>query len=1064
MNSIGLQCRENRHEGRFLLGGVDAPLSVLPTLWSGSAGVGERTRTPFLNLEAFAIRIPWISKNAVTFGIPHPIPLFLLALILLASSGCGSNTPNKSESVDGVLSSDAAELMRQAAASRDWEAADRYAKEAMIENPGDPDLMTMAAAIAAFSGRKEQGAELLVEVAKLTDFDPSRVDAAVSGLIEVGEVYNAISLLEESLKENPDQWQHRRTLVGFWNEVQRTEQIPSHLAKLIQSRKFDVKLLMSTTDTATRRLSRKTFDRLIERNPNDHRVRLAEAFLLLYQRDGSGAAEVLEDILQYHQGFAPAYAMYGQALVNCERWEELPDWAAEAPRGSKDYADYWLTIGDVCSRQERAAQAARAYWEATKRDPGSHKAWERLAQSLRIVEEQEESGSAGVSEQTFDQIHDHANRLLELREAFNDFAGHGKESQSSATRLADVLFDLGRTWEAEAWSALALGMEKDASVPLDGLRGDVLDRLRRDQDWYSTEVPARRIDLSFLPEPAIRKTDSIVDDSEKLVIPTVPTHNHVRLSLRSDAWGLEGVGADNDPSDPKVAPLIRSTGVGGGSVDYDLDGLPDLVVMNAGGTMLQLDSKPNELMRNLGGKFASVGVEAAIATTEYGQGVAIGDLNEDGFPDLFFAALGANRLLRNNGDGTFTDCTRECLKQNSGTEQRWTTSAAFFDVDGDACSDLITANYCQISPSLVDPCPDENGIPGPCHPLTFPPDTDQFFRNGQDGVLSDVTERWAESIVPGLGLGILAGALDGAAGGVFVANDMTRNAYYARRAKGPVELRDSAGARGVSVDGRSLVQASMGIAASDLDLDGDLDLYVTGFGREYNVYYEQVAPGVWKDSTARLDLVEPTLALVAFGSQAIDLDNDGLDELLVTNGHIGEFNYPEAPPYAQEFQAFRRGGNGRFELLDSNRWDEYFTRSHVGRALWKMDVNVDGRPDAVVTHAREQLALLINESEDPNGCIGFQLVGRDVSRDAVGAVIRFEVDGKPRTLWRVSGDGYFCTNESTLIAGLGSASEITDVTVTWHDGTVQQCDTLRANGLYLIIQDLDPYLLHGYKH
>ena len=337
MNSIGQQCRENRHVGRFLIGGVDVPLCHIPALRSGFAGFGERKRTPCLNQMAFRTGIPWINRNAIASGMPQLIPLFLLALFLMASSGCDKST-GKPESAE-VEVTDAAAMMRQSAAARDWEAADRYAKEAMIESPGDPDLMTMAAAIAAFSGRKSEGAELLVEVAKLTNWEPSRVDAAVSGLIEVGEVYNAISLLEESLKKNPDHWQHRRTLVGFWNEVQRTEQIPSHLAKLIQSRKFDVKILMSTTDTATRRLSRKTFDRLIERNPKDHRVRLAEAFLLLYQRDGSAAAEVLEDILKHHQDFAPAYAMYGQALVNCERWEELPDWAAEAPKDSRDYAD-----------------------------------------------------------------------------------------------------------------------------------------------------------------------------------------------------------------------------------------------------------------------------------------------------------------------------------------------------------------------------------------------------------------------------------------------------------------------------------------------------------------------------------------------------------------------------------------------------------------------------------------------------------------------------------------------------------------------------------------------------
>ncbi len=980
----------------------------------------------------------------------HYSVAFLIACLVFALIGCDrQQSPESAPSTQATeaLEKDAVAKMREAIDARDWELAETYSKQALIENPSDPDIMTLAASVAAFRDHKREAAMMLVDAAKLADFEPpARVDSAIRALIDVGEVYPAIELLEASLQQHPDRNDERLTLVGFWNEVQRTDRLSAHLQKLIQSRAFSLHLLLSTTDTSGRRMSLETSKKLLERNPNDLRCRLADATVFLTRRDATSAAEVLEAIMQRHPDFAPAHAMYGQALTATLRWAEIPRWLEQSVPGSSDYADHWLTLGDFALEQDLPSQAARAYWEATRRDPNRSDAWDRLRLAVGRLLESDSPFRDQLSADQLRTITDHANRLLAVRETFNDFAAGTRKSQTAAVRVAEALADAGRLWEAEAWAALATTLSEEPSVRLESVRVEVLNQLRRNRGWVSKETPAMGIDFSFLPLPKVSGWDGT---KRRLIVPTVPTHDHIRMTEQTARWGLQGVGDGNDPSDPRLAALIRSTGVGGGTLDYDLDGWPDLLVMNAGGSMLETDSLPNQMMRNLGESFVSVGELAGIDDTHYGQGVAVGDFNEDGFPDLFFANLGKNLLLRNNGDGTFTDCSDRLVGDIPKT---WSTSGAFVDIDGDAITDLVVTQYCRPVPKLSEPCPDEAGRLGPCHPLAFPADTDQFFAGTKDGTLVDATARWVGEPLPGRGLGILSGALDGRQIGIFVANDMSRNSYYTAADGDRSQLVDSASARGVAVDGRSLAQASMGIAASDFDQDGDLDLYVTGFGREYNILYEQVATGIWKDETAKLNLIEPTLSVVGFGTQAIDLDNDGIDEIVVTNGDIGKFPDEKERPFEQPLQVFRRAGDGIFALLEDDAWGDYFRNGHVGRALWTTDVNRDGKNDVVVTHTREQIGLLVNQTSDENHRIGLKLVGTACSRDAVGAVIRFQVDGKPRTLWILSGDGYFCSNEKTLIAGLGEVSDVTDLTVTWQDGSVDAIGRLQADKQYLIVQ------------
>ena len=930
-----------------------------------------------------------------------------------------------------------------------WELARQHSQQALVAHPDHPDVITDAAKVAAMCNRKREAARLMVDAATAANYEPpTRVDFAVQALIDVGELYEAIDLLERCLAGHPGNHHHRRTLVGFLGEVQRIELVQPHFEILVRHRSFDVPFLVANTEWSTRRLSTKTADTMLERNPEDHRVRLANARYLSDSRDSAEAERVLEEILEHHPKFAPAHALLGQILIASQELDRLQAWFEGLPPECDKHVDYWLTLGDWAANRGRHDESARAYWEATRRDPNESTAWSRLALSIRHLRDSDDAVASTVSDDQLDDIDRRTAELLELRKQFHSFGASNRTSQRYAAKVARSLSALGRNWEAEAWAAAATTLGDDLSDELPSLRQSIIAKLREDTSWMSGRWnPALTIDLSALPRPAIT-ADLAAAPIRSGVVPTVISVDHIRLSEQSDKWGLASIGSKNSPIDASLGPLIQSTGIGGGTVDYDLDGRGDVLVMGAGGTMLKSDSFANELMRNFGDRFVQVTGPAGVGDTGFGQGVAVGDFNEDGFPDLFYGNLGRNRLLRNNGDGTFTDCSE--LLEDDGAEE-WTTCGAFIDVNGDRISDLITSNYCETVANLDKPCPNAEGKPGPCHPLKFPAMSDRFFAGTADGRLINVTDEWTPPVSPGRGLGILAGSLELGQIGILIVNDMSANEFYTHGDGRGERLTESAAVRGVAVDGRTMTQASMGIASGDFDGDGDLDIYVTGFGREYNILYEQVTPGFWKDETGKLGLVEPTLPVVGFGTEAIDLDDDGIDEFVVTNGHIGEFD-GDSLPYRQPFQVFRRGANGKFQLLEDDPWGEYFSTLHVGRALWTIDADSDGRSDVMITHTDEQVRLLLNRGQDENNRIGLKLIGTHTSRDAVGAVIRFDTGGRRRVLWCLAGHGFMCSNEQVMRAGLGKASRIENVTVTWQDGSIEQYGTLDANAEYVLVQ------------
>ena len=259
---------------------------------------------------------------------------------------------------------------------------------------------------------------------------------------------------------------------------------------------------------------------------------------------------------------------------------------------------------------------------------------------------------------------------------------------------------------------------------------------------------------------------------------------------------------------------------------------------------------------------------------------------------------------------------------------------------------------------------------------------------------------------------------------------------------------------GVAVDADGMSQACMGVAVGDADGDGLPDLYVTNFYLESNTLYRQIAPGQFADVTRRARLRDPSFAMLGFGTQFLDADLDGLEDLVVTNGHIDDLT-SIGDPYKMPTQVYRNLGRGRFTEVSARSLGSFFEKHHLGRGLARLDWNRDGLDEFVVSHLEEPAALLLNSSESIGHSLAIQLRGTRCNRDAIGAIVQLSVGHRQVTRQLTAGDGYQASNERQLIFGLGDATEIDELTVRWPAGPTQSWNHLTADQLLLIIEGVD---------
>jgi tetratricopeptide (TPR) repeat protein len=798
---------------------------------------------------------------------------------------------------------------------------------------------------------------------------------------------------------------------------------------------------------------------------------------------------------------SPAAVM--QELYRLDTMDLSPD----LTRGFLEAADadddrVWLGRGNLAVRAGRFDEAARWLDACSRRRPNDPAVWRARLELVRATGDAEGAWRA-LDHLTADDVS--PVELLRLRAWLAARLGDGPAER--AALLALVEQEPGDTAALDRLAALAA--EAGAAAEVDRLRsravrmGDLKERYRRLSQTDTIDDPAELANLAGIlgrrieargwalirdgkAKPsrpgASREREGLVPEGSG----DVPASGRSLAELCADLRRGEGrrrttagpssvmshfvddgpsAGLrfvhDNGRTELKLFPETMSGGVG--LLDYDGDGRLDVYCVQ-GGPFPPPDpgdaapsaadaqghgvhaNEGDRLFRNRGGgTFEDVTHRAGLDRLPrgYGHGVAVGDVDNDGHPDLFITRWRSYALYRNRGDGTFEDATARTGLEG---DRDWPTSAAFADLDGDGDLDLYVCHYFKWEQGGPRPFRDlKPGTHIHCDPRCYEALPDHVFRNDQ-GRFTDVTAAAGVVDRDGRGLGVVAVDLDDDNRvDLFVANDLSAN--YLWHNLGGLRFEEQGLTAGVACNAMGGNQAGMGVAAGDLDGDGQPDLAVTNFIYESTTFFRNVGGGLFADHTTAIGLAAPSRNLLGFGIAFVDVDNDGWLDLITANGHVNDQR--PVVPWMMPIQLLAGGPGGRLTDV-SARAGPPFEPLHLGRGLAVGDLDNDGLMDAVVVAQNEPLVYLHNRTAGAGYWVTIGLEGVRSNRDGVGARVELVAGGRRQVSHRIGGGSYQSAGDPRLHFGLGPSTRVERLEVRWPSGRVDRFRGLDADRGYLV--------------
>lgn len=932
-------------------------------------------------------------------------------------------------------------------------AAAAVLREMLVVDPNDVELLFLLAKLEAARGR-------LAEAIALLDSIPA--DHPEAGIPALGQSAEWCVQLErygeaerrflKVLQRVPEATPARRQLAFLLNRQGRRHEAAQHireLCKLGDVRQDELHALIA--------LSHAMYDDP-DRARDGPRDRVVYAPIgpagtarKLFT-DGQFVAAAAEIHELVDSGDAPpaVTALYGRAVAEAQDDERFQWWLTKTDERTRAFADYWAALGTVLISERRFQEATRALLEAVDRDPTDLHSVGRLVQTFSTLGDEPASM-----------------RWFARWEAINEsIKANNRVSQSyppdpdAIAELAERLQGLDRPLEALLWRSLEGHYRGTLESILPQLIAERGQLVAANQAFPAPSQRRCEIDLNEFPLPDIKVAAVVANPSRR------PPPARQELTAASFKNIAAEVGLDHAY---QVAAAAQKNGFAiyqtyGGAVvvlDYDQDGNSDLYFSQGGSDPPSFRGpQANQLFRNVvdsartesGNRLLEVTGSSGTGDNRYSLGATAGDWNQDGFPDIVVANLGEDSLWINNGDGTFA---RQAIVAPNDAD-RVPTSVAMADLNGDRCPDILELAYVDDPDMIYLPRRNEKGeVLNAMSPLQYDPGHDRICENdGRGGMSIRPFTTDPNDIRTGLGVIVTDILQDQPGNEIFVGNDLYPDHLWVRDHQTGT-WSDVAPAVGCAFGIRGSKTASMGIAAGDFDQSGTVDLHITNYqDRNASLFMNQGQSFV--ERNVQYGLAADSQAVLGFGSQAIDYDNDGDRDLVATNGHI-EQSLSITAPFEQPAQLFANLG-GRFQLVDVKDPSGYWDAGHLGRGLARLDFNRDGREDFAITHLGERSALLINQTDTSNHWLQLRLVGVASERDAIGAQIRVRYNGHEATDWLTAGDGYFCRNEAIVCFGLGDAVLAREILIRWPSGTEQRLENVAADQSWLIVEnEPDPF-------
>ena len=752
--------------------------------------------------------------------------------------------------------------------------------------------------------------------------------------------------------------------------------------------------------------------------PDDDRVQLAKANLATLSGRYDEARTLIESSLARRPGDPAAWRLELARSVAAADPVALLRAAAQLPARRFGEPER-LRLRAALARIGRDAPAERAALEAlVAQTPEELPATDRLAELALGRGDRDEARRLRLRATAFHDLRERYDALIDR-----------DDRASAAPELARLAAELGRRVEARGWSLIRDGLA--AREPL---------------------VP--RLDTDAAPADR-RRGPTLADQLADLAPPGGPparpgpddAPGPIRFVDDAAAAGLRFI-YDNGHLAGRASRLPETMGGGVGLLDFDRDGWLDVFAVQGGPfpPARGPGDDGDHLYRNAhDGTFEDVTRRSGIGSFAggYGHGVAVGDFDNDGRPDLFVTRWRSYALYRNQGDGTFEDVT---AASGLGGDRDWPTSAAFADLDNDGDLDLYVCHYLDYDETKPVHCEHpQSNAEHLCSPIDFKARPDHAFRN-DGGTFVDVTEAAGLAESKGRGLGVVAADLDGdGLIDLYVANDMSANYLY--RNLGGFRFAEVGIDSGTALSAEGNSKAGMGLACGDTDGDGRLDLAVTNFYGESATFYRNLGEGMFADESAGSGLAASTRLRLGFGTTFLDANNDGRLDLLIANGHIND-GRPRFP-WMMPIQLLAGGPGGRFSDV-SGLSGAPFGPLHLGRGFGAGDLDNDGQVDAVVCCQNEPLVYLHNRTVPGNSShfIAFEVEGTTSNRDGVGAIVTVHAGPRRWTIPRLGGGNYQSACGPGLHLGLGTSARVDRVEVAWPSGRLDRHGPLDAGRRY----------------